>query len=220
MRREPPMAKVLPRQPGTKESRYMHLLCGDALNETLFKKAEAFWFRAQWTDDMRANAACLDTGHGVVHFPYYDHAFIEAANRIPYAVGARPILVRHGESLLPFTDKPVLRALARADLPHALRFRGKATRPWVDVCFNSPFGAMARGILLELGTPMIARLDPELGRAVTTLADEFLAVPSFGPQHERLLWRVSNLMFAAVLDAVCREPALDLETLQQRHAGA
>ncbi|MGA3176516.1 MAG: YceH family protein [Candidatus Acidiferrum sp.] len=31
MRREPPMAKVLPRQPGTKESRYMHLLCGDAL---------------------------------------------------------------------------------------------------------------------------------------------------------------------------------------------
>ena len=31
MRREPPMAKVLPRLPGTKESRYMHLLCGDAL---------------------------------------------------------------------------------------------------------------------------------------------------------------------------------------------
>jgi uncharacterized protein len=31
MRREPPMAKVLPRQPGTKESRYMHLLCGDAM---------------------------------------------------------------------------------------------------------------------------------------------------------------------------------------------
>jgi uncharacterized protein YceH (UPF0502 family) len=30
MRREPPMAKVLPRQPGTKESRYLHLLCGDA----------------------------------------------------------------------------------------------------------------------------------------------------------------------------------------------
>lgn len=34
MRREPPMAKVLPRQPGTKESRYMHLLCGDALPAT------------------------------------------------------------------------------------------------------------------------------------------------------------------------------------------
>jgi uncharacterized protein YceH (UPF0502 family) len=30
MRREPPMVKVLPRQPGTKESRYMHLLSGDA----------------------------------------------------------------------------------------------------------------------------------------------------------------------------------------------
>jgi uncharacterized protein YceH (UPF0502 family) len=30
MRREPPLAKMLPRQPGTKESRYMHLLGGDA----------------------------------------------------------------------------------------------------------------------------------------------------------------------------------------------
>ncbi len=30
MRREPPLVKVLPRQPGTKESRYMHLFAGDA----------------------------------------------------------------------------------------------------------------------------------------------------------------------------------------------
>jgi hypothetical protein len=29
MDREPPLAKMLPRQPGTKESRYMHLLSGD-----------------------------------------------------------------------------------------------------------------------------------------------------------------------------------------------
>ncbi|HTZ30898.1 MAG TPA: YceH family protein, partial [Methylomirabilota bacterium] len=29
MRREPPLAKVLPRQPGTKESRFLHLLSGD-----------------------------------------------------------------------------------------------------------------------------------------------------------------------------------------------
>ncbi|HEV2988328.1 MAG TPA: YceH family protein [Candidatus Angelobacter sp.] len=29
MQREPPIAKVLPRQPGTKEARYMHLFCGD-----------------------------------------------------------------------------------------------------------------------------------------------------------------------------------------------
>jgi uncharacterized protein len=31
MRREPPLVKVLPRQPGTKESRYMHLLSGDVV---------------------------------------------------------------------------------------------------------------------------------------------------------------------------------------------
>jgi uncharacterized protein YceH (UPF0502 family) len=29
MQREPPLAKVLPRQPGTKESRYAHLFAGD-----------------------------------------------------------------------------------------------------------------------------------------------------------------------------------------------
>ncbi len=29
MRREPPLVKILPRQPGTKESRYKHLLSGD-----------------------------------------------------------------------------------------------------------------------------------------------------------------------------------------------
>lgn len=33
MRREPPLVKILPRQPGTKESRYMHLLSGDAATE-------------------------------------------------------------------------------------------------------------------------------------------------------------------------------------------
>jgi uncharacterized protein YceH (UPF0502 family) len=31
MQREPPLAKVLPRQPGTKESRYTHLLAGDVV---------------------------------------------------------------------------------------------------------------------------------------------------------------------------------------------
>jgi uncharacterized protein YceH (UPF0502 family) len=29
MKREPPLVKMLPRQPGTKEARYAHLLCGD-----------------------------------------------------------------------------------------------------------------------------------------------------------------------------------------------
>jgi uncharacterized protein len=32
MRREPPLAKILPRQPGTKESRYMHLFSGDTMS--------------------------------------------------------------------------------------------------------------------------------------------------------------------------------------------
>jgi uncharacterized protein YceH (UPF0502 family) len=40
MRRDPPLAKVLPRQPGTKESRYMHLLAGDAVPESVSSVAE------------------------------------------------------------------------------------------------------------------------------------------------------------------------------------
>ncbi len=32
MQREPPLAKVLPRQPGTKESRYTHLFAGDVVD--------------------------------------------------------------------------------------------------------------------------------------------------------------------------------------------
>jgi uncharacterized protein len=35
MRREPPLVRVLPRQAGTKESRYMHLLSGDAAASTI-----------------------------------------------------------------------------------------------------------------------------------------------------------------------------------------
>ena len=31
MQREPPLAKVLPRRPGTKESRYAHLFAGDVV---------------------------------------------------------------------------------------------------------------------------------------------------------------------------------------------
>jgi len=34
MRREPPLVKVLPRQPGTKESRFLHLLSGDVSPST------------------------------------------------------------------------------------------------------------------------------------------------------------------------------------------
>jgi len=32
MRRDPPVAKMLPREPGTKESRYMHLFSGDSIS--------------------------------------------------------------------------------------------------------------------------------------------------------------------------------------------
>lgn len=34
MQREPPLVKMLPRQPGTKESRFAHLLCGDVEGST------------------------------------------------------------------------------------------------------------------------------------------------------------------------------------------
>ncbi len=39
--REPPLAAILPRQPGTKESRYMHLFSGDAPEQAAPIRAEA-----------------------------------------------------------------------------------------------------------------------------------------------------------------------------------
>ena len=41
MKREPPLAKVLPRQPGTKESRYAHLLAGDVQELSANPEAES-----------------------------------------------------------------------------------------------------------------------------------------------------------------------------------
>jgi len=41
MRREPPLVKVLPRQPGTKESRFVHLFSGDAAPDTISEPATA-----------------------------------------------------------------------------------------------------------------------------------------------------------------------------------
>jgi uncharacterized protein len=41
MRREPPLVKILPRQPGTKEARFMHLLSGDVAPQTSAPASEA-----------------------------------------------------------------------------------------------------------------------------------------------------------------------------------
>jgi len=42
MQREPPLARVLARQPGTKESRYAHLLAGDLWGEEPRRRLRRF----------------------------------------------------------------------------------------------------------------------------------------------------------------------------------
>jgi len=51
MQREPPLVKVLPRQPGTKEARYMHLLSGDA--QPKVGTAEGHVVSASWESNDR-----------------------------------------------------------------------------------------------------------------------------------------------------------------------
>jgi uncharacterized protein len=41
MRRDSPLVKILPRQPGTKESRYVHLLSGDVVPQAVVAASEA-----------------------------------------------------------------------------------------------------------------------------------------------------------------------------------
>jgi len=54
MQRDPPLARVLPRQPGTKESRYKHLLAGDAED---FEENEVSMARAPSPASDRNNSA-------------------------------------------------------------------------------------------------------------------------------------------------------------------
>jgi len=63
--RDPPLARVLPRQPGTKESRYMHLLCGDTKDPGM---ADADVARAPSSAYPVTNAAILSTdGDRITH---------------------------------------------------------------------------------------------------------------------------------------------------------
>jgi uncharacterized protein YceH (UPF0502 family) len=55
MQREEPLVKVLPRQPGTKESRYLHLMCGDVDGD------DAGEVRGSVVDSLAAGA---DAGRG------------------------------------------------------------------------------------------------------------------------------------------------------------
>jgi uncharacterized protein len=54
MQREPPLAKVLPRQPGTKESRYMHLLSGDVEAEGAIEQTVVVRERVRGNSDAQA----------------------------------------------------------------------------------------------------------------------------------------------------------------------
>jgi uncharacterized protein len=58
MERDPPLARVLPRQPGTKESRYMHLLSGDTKDPGM---ADASVARAPSPGHPATNAAIPST---------------------------------------------------------------------------------------------------------------------------------------------------------------
>jgi len=60
MQREPPLVKVLARQPGTKESRYMHLLSGDVDPPTLRTMREADAEGA----GVRESLSAMSSGHG------------------------------------------------------------------------------------------------------------------------------------------------------------
>ncbi|MCU1240833.1 MAG: Protein of unknown function YceH [Candidatus Acidoferrum typicum] len=54
MSREPPLVKVLPRQPGTKESRYMHLLSGEPEAAIALDVHEPSPIASRQTDDKHA----------------------------------------------------------------------------------------------------------------------------------------------------------------------
>jgi uncharacterized protein YceH (UPF0502 family) len=60
MRREPPLVKALPRQPGTKESRYMHLLAGDSAPASAAEGEKASSSAAEGASDDAARITELE----------------------------------------------------------------------------------------------------------------------------------------------------------------
>ena len=56
MQREPPLVTVLPRQPGTKEARYAHLLSGEVIEAML---QEPLSLRGSWMAQLEAEVAAL-----------------------------------------------------------------------------------------------------------------------------------------------------------------
>ena len=71
MKRDPPLVKILPRQPGTKESRYVHLLSGDAEPHVTFTDlaSEAEGHSSGATRASAASAAESSSTSAAAHGP-------------------------------------------------------------------------------------------------------------------------------------------------------
>jgi len=59
MQREPPLVKVLPRQPGTKEARYAHLFSGEPAEVVVYTEATESARRGAGLGQLEAEIAAL-----------------------------------------------------------------------------------------------------------------------------------------------------------------
>lgn len=176
---------------------------GNGMQE-IFKKYVAFEYRTQYTDDMHCLTSCFREGRISLHHPFYDWQFVEACNRVPYALGARRIFTLKSQSKMPVVQKYVLRQLLRGRLPDDVLYRQKSTNPSLHCFFNHSLRPIVCRLLDRWLPGLLDWLDDELAAIVTATVAEFRSREVYARNvDEGTLVRTLAICYVAMLHHTC-----------------
>ncbi len=170
--------------------------------QEVFKAVIGFEYLTQFTDDMNALCASMRCQGLGLHFPFYDHDLVAACNRIPYAIGARHLFTTHSWSLIPFTQKAVLRKLLLGSVPEGLVYRRKATLPTIHLAFNAGLRTLVGRAYDRWGSELVEVLDGENASHVRRIIEAVRGVagPFRFPEEHDLAWDGYTVFYLAVLN--------------------
>ncbi|HTK77841.1 MAG TPA: asparagine synthase C-terminal domain-containing protein [Gemmataceae bacterium] len=182
----------------------------DGMQE-VYKKYVTFEYRTQYTDDMNTMTSCFSDGRLALHCPFYDWDFVEACNRVPYALGARRVFTLKSHSKLPVVQKYVLRKLVRQKLPDEVLYRYKATNPTLHCFFNRSVRPVVDRLLERWLPELLQRLDGELAAIIAATVAEYRGREVFVRNlDEPMLVRTLMICYVAMLQHLCTHRGADL----------
>lgn len=171
--------------------------------QEIFKAVIQFEYRTQFTDDMNAFCAAMRGPEVGIHFPFYDHDFVAACNRIPYGIGARHVFTTRSWSWIPFTQKAVLRKLLLMSIPEDLVYRRKATLPSIHHAFNMGVQGLVAAIYARWGGALLEALDEDNARWAQGIMKQALDCRFYRcPEEHDLAWDSYSVAYLTVLQQV------------------